>query len=148
MIASAPSTERRHADVPRHSLENHAATGHIRRRTVQANGEGRAVNRTPGNECIKIVCRLRATTILQTVLAAAQLAAFGRVDTPEPNARSMYFQRVAVNGAGLTHKIVGHRRARQQQDHQYKGSAFAHDVAYQRLPQIARIEFWPVLEWL
>ena len=75
---------------------------------IWVEAEGRAVNRTPGNECIKIVCRLRATTILQTVLAAAQLAAFGRVDTPEPNARSMYFQRVAVNDAGLTHKIVGH----------------------------------------
>ena len=31
----------------------------------------RAANRTPGNECVEVVCCLRATTILQAVLAAA-----------------------------------------------------------------------------
>ena len=38
MIASAPSAEQRHADVPWRSPENYPATGHIRRRTVRANG--------------------------------------------------------------------------------------------------------------
>jgi hypothetical protein len=47
--------------------------------------EGGAVDRTPGNECVKVVCGLRATTILQTVIAAAELTAFRRVDTPEPD---------------------------------------------------------------
>jgi alpha-beta hydrolase superfamily lysophospholipase len=38
MIASAPSAEQRHADVPWRSPENYPATGHIRRRAVRANG--------------------------------------------------------------------------------------------------------------
>jgi len=38
MITSAPSAEQRHADVPGRSPENYPATGHIRRRTVRANG--------------------------------------------------------------------------------------------------------------
>ena len=62
-------------------------------------------------KCIKVVCGLRATTVLQTVLAAAELAAFRRVDTPEPNANSMNFQRVAIDDAGLTNKIIGQRTA-------------------------------------
>jgi pimeloyl-ACP methyl ester carboxylesterase len=37
MITSAPSTEQRHADVPRRSPES-SAIGHIRRPTVRANG--------------------------------------------------------------------------------------------------------------
>jgi hypothetical protein len=38
MIASAPSAEHRHADVPWLSPENYPVTGHIRRRAVHANG--------------------------------------------------------------------------------------------------------------
>lgn len=38
MIASAPSAEQRYADVPERSPENSPANGHIRRRTVRANG--------------------------------------------------------------------------------------------------------------
>ena len=38
MIASAPSAEQQHADVPWRSPENYPTTGHIRRRTVHANG--------------------------------------------------------------------------------------------------------------
>ena len=38
MIISAPSAEQWHADVPWLSPENYPATGHIRRRTVHANG--------------------------------------------------------------------------------------------------------------
>jgi pimeloyl-ACP methyl ester carboxylesterase len=38
MITSAPSTEQRHADVPRRSPEYSSAIGHIRRPTVRANG--------------------------------------------------------------------------------------------------------------
>ena len=66
---------------------------------------------TPGNECVQVVCCLRPTTILQTVFAAAQLAALRRVDTPEPDADSMNFQCVAINDAGLTSNIIGSRVA-------------------------------------
>src|SRR5262249_33620453 len=61
------------------------------RAAIWVEAERRAVDRTPGNECIKIICGLRATTVLQTVLAAEELAAFRRVDTPEPDADSMKF---------------------------------------------------------
>jgi hypothetical protein len=42
-----------------------------------------AINRTTSDEAVEVVCCLRATAILQTVLAAAQLAALRRVDAPE-----------------------------------------------------------------
>ena len=64
----------------------------------------------------------RHSDIADAVLAAAQLAALGRIDAPKPDARSMDFQRVAVDDAGLTNKIIGQRRARQQQEHQYDGT--------------------------
>ncbi|MCK1720737.1 alpha/beta hydrolase [Bradyrhizobium sp. 141] len=38
MIASAPTAEQRHADIPGRSQENSVASGNIRRRTVHANG--------------------------------------------------------------------------------------------------------------
>jgi hypothetical protein len=83
---------------------------------------------------------------LQTVLAAAQLAAFRRVNTPEPNAHSMNFQRIAIDDAGLPNKIIGQGAARQQQEHKYQCSALDHDVGHQRLSHIAWVEFRPVLE--
>ena len=39
----------------------------------------------------------------------------------------MNFQRVAINDAGLTNKIIGERGARKQQEDQYQGSALVHD---------------------
>ena len=118
------------------------------RTTIWVEAVGQAVNRTPGNERIKVVCRLRAATILQTVLTAAQLTAFRRVDTPKPNADSMNFQGVAINDAGLTNKIIGQRSAREQKQHQDQYSALDHDNGDLRLSHIARIEFRPVLERL
>jgi hypothetical protein len=41
------------------------------RPAVWIEAEGRAVYRTPGDERVKVVCCLRTTTILQTVIAAA-----------------------------------------------------------------------------
>ena len=46
-----------------------------------------AINRTTSDEAVEVVCCLRATAILQTVLAAAQLAALRRVDAPRAPAR-------------------------------------------------------------
>src|SRR5262249_45228093 len=109
------------------------------RAAVWVEAAGRAVDRTPGNECIKVVCGLCATTVLQTVLAAAELAAFWRVDTPEPNADSMNFQRVAINDAGLTNKIIGQRATRQQKQHQHQYSALDHNVGDLQLSHVARI---------
>src|SRR6516165_1994241 len=42
------------------------------RPAIRVEAAGRAVNQTSGNECIKVVCGLRATMILQTILAAAE----------------------------------------------------------------------------
>src|SRR5262249_12482787 len=84
--------------------------------------------RTPGNECVKVVCGLRAATILQTVLAPTELATLRRVDTPKPNTDSMNFQGIAINDAGLTNEIIGQRAARQQEEHQYQCSALDHEL--------------------
>jgi hypothetical protein len=85
---------------------------------IRVEAERRAVDRTPGNECVKVVCCLSTTAILQTVLAAAQLGTFGRVNAPEPDADAMNFQSVAVDDAGLTNEFIGHCPARQQQEQQ------------------------------
>lgn len=118
------------------------------RPSIWVEAQRQAINRTTSDEGIEVVCGLRAAAILQTVLAAAQLAALRRVDTPEPDAYSMNFQRIAINDAGLTNKIIGQCRARKQQEDQYQGSALVHDVGDRRLSQIARVEFRPVLERL
>jgi len=86
------------------------------RPAIRVEVKGRAVDWTPGDECIEVICCLRAAAILQTILAAASLAALRRVDTPEPDPVSVNFQRVAVNDAGLTDKIIGQRAARKQQE--------------------------------
>jgi hypothetical protein len=116
------------------------------RPSIWVEAQRQAINRTTIDEGVEVVCSLRAAAILQTVLAAAQLAALRRVDAPEPDAHSMNFQRIAINDAGLTNKIIRQRRARNQQKHQYQCSALDHDVGFQRLSQIARIEFRPILE--
>jgi hypothetical protein len=90
--------------------------------------ERQAINRTTSDEGIEVVCSLRAAAILQTVLAAGQLAALRRVDAPEPDAHSMNLQRIAINDAGLTNKIIGERGARMQQEDQYQRSALVHEV--------------------
>ena len=98
------------------------------RPAVRVEVKGRAVDRTPSNECIKVVCRLRAAAILQAILAAAELSAFRRVDTPEPDAYAMNFQRVAIDDAGLTNEFIGQCATGQQQKHRYQYSALDHDV--------------------
>jgi hypothetical protein len=118
------------------------------RPAIWIEAEGRAVNRTPADERVKVVCCLRTTTILQTVIAAAELTAFRRVDTPEPDTDPMNFQRVAINNAGLTDKVIGQRAARQQQEQECQHSVLHHGVGDLRLSHIARIEFRPVLERL
>jgi hypothetical protein len=56
---------------------------------------------------IQIVRRLRAALILQAVPAPAKLATFRRIDSPKANARSVDFQTVAIDDAGLSRKITG-----------------------------------------
>src|SRR5947207_7747591 len=53
------------------------------------------------DESVKIVGGLRAASIMQAVLASAELTALWCVDTPEANARPVEFQRVAGDDAGL-----------------------------------------------
>jgi len=73
-----------------------------------------AVDGAAGDESIKIVRGLRAATILQAVFAAAELTALRSIDTPKPDARSMYFKRIAVDNAGLSNEIICERYARQK----------------------------------
>ena len=63
------------------------------------------------------VCSLpRRATVRQAVIPAAKLAGFGGVDAPQPNARPVDLQRVAVDDACLTRKILGNRCAGRERD--------------------------------
>jgi len=79
------------------------------------------------NEGVEIVRGLRSTTILQAILSPAKLAAFWSVDAPQPYARSVNFQGVAVDDAGLPGQIVGRaggwRHKDQRRKHGYCYSA-------------------------
>jgi len=50
---------------------------------------------------VEIIRRLGTATILQAVLAPAELRALRRVDAPQANARTVNFERVAFDDAGL-----------------------------------------------
>src|SRR5579872_4942795 len=67
--------------------------------------DGHAAYRASRDEGIQIVGGLRATPVLQTVFAAAELGAFRRVDAPQADPRSVNFQRVSVDDAGLPHQV-------------------------------------------
>src|SRR4029077_11860947 len=47
----------------------------------------------------------RAASILQTIFAPAELCAFGRIDTPQPNACAMNFYCVAIDHTGLAGEV-------------------------------------------
>jgi len=47
---------------------------------------------------------LRAALILQALIVATKLIAFGRVDPPKTNARPVNFERVTVDYAGFPDK--------------------------------------------
>ena len=71
---------------------------------------GHAADRTPCNEGIQIIRGLRAAPILQTVVAAAELGALRRVDSPKADPRSVNLQRVAVDDAGLPNETPSQGR--------------------------------------
>ena len=77
------------------------------RAAIWVETERHAIDGAPGNEGVNVIRCLGATVILRTVVAAAQLAALRRVDAPKPDTRSVNLQRVAVDDAGLTNKIIG-----------------------------------------
>ncbi|MEH2571717.1 hypothetical protein V1272_001052 [Bradyrhizobium sp. AZCC 1708] len=93
----------------------------------------RAANRTSGNERVEVICCLRATTILRTVVVPAQLATLRRVDTPQPDSRSLNLQCVAINDTDSTNKVISQRLAREEQQHQYEYPPFDHGVEYPSL---------------
>ena len=68
------------------------------------------------NEGVEIVRGLRSTTILQAILSPAKLAAFWSVDAPQPDARSVDFQGVAIDYAGMTRQIIRRFGGRCQED--------------------------------
>ena len=74
---------------------------------VQANRG--AVHWPPGNECIERVRSRGTAPVGQAVLPAAELAALWRIDTPQPNARAVDLDRIAVDYASLADEIVGRR---------------------------------------
>jgi len=116
------------------------------RAAILVEAERHTIDRAASNKSIKVVRGLCTATILQTVFATAELTALRRIDTPKPDPRSMYFQRVAVNHAGLSGKIIGQRQARQKGEHQAMG--IGRMLMTLQLPQVSRFGFRPVLEQL
>lgn len=112
---------------------------------IRVEADWNTIDGTAGNEGVKVVRRLRTATILQAVFAAAQLTALRCIDTPKPDTRSMYFQRIAVDHASLSDKIVGQRHTRQNGENQSdRGSKHSNDVV--AISNLADW-IWPVLEW-
>lgn len=88
------------------------------RAVILIEADWNTIDGTVGNEGVKVVRGLRPATILQAVVATAQLTALRCIDSPKPDARSMHLQRVAVDHAGLSDKIAGQRHARQNGENQ------------------------------
>jgi hypothetical protein len=57
----------------------------------------RTANRPASYEGIKSICGFSTATILQAIVATAELIGLGRVDTRQSNARPMNLDCVAVN---------------------------------------------------
>jgi hypothetical protein len=73
---------------------------------IQAHG--RAIDRPSRNEGVKFVCCLRAASILQALIVATTLTAFGRINSPQANARPVDFKGVAVNDTRLPRNRIGY----------------------------------------
>jgi hypothetical protein len=67
--------------------------------------DGCAANRSASDEAVKIIRCLRAASILKAIFASAELCAFRRIDTPEPNTRAVNFQRVPIDDARLPKQV-------------------------------------------
>ena len=66
-----------------------------------------AAHRPPCDECIQVVGCLRAAAVWIAVFAPTELRTLWRIDAPQPNARAVYFQRVAVDHTRLPDHVVG-----------------------------------------
>lgn len=66
-----------------------------------------AVNRAVADERTQFVRRRGATAIGEAIVTSTKLIVFRRVDAPQANPCPMYFQRVAVDHAGLARQILG-----------------------------------------
>ena len=72
---------------------------------------GGATDRTPYDECVKIIRSLRAAPIWQTVFAATELGALRCVYPPKADPCSVYLHRVAIDDAGLPYRLTSQGRA-------------------------------------
>src|SRR5262252_3750884 len=86
------------------------------RSSVLVQVDGHAVDRTPCDEGIQIIRGFGAATILQTVVAAAQLSALWCVDSPQADSRAVNLQRVAVDDAGLPDQVISQGRAPKEEE--------------------------------
>lgn len=99
------------------------------RAAIRVEADWNTIDGTAGNEGVKVVRGLRTATILQAVFAAAQLAALRCINAPKPDAHAMHVQRVAVDHAGLSDKIIGPGHARQNGENQCdRGSTHSNDL--------------------
>jgi hypothetical protein len=95
------------------------------RAAVLIPGERRAKHRPARNEGVKFVGGLRTTTVQSTIVSAAKLGAFRRVDTPKANPLSPNFQGIAIDDASLSRQFARHRdTGHDEKDH--KGETDAH----------------------
>lgn len=76
---------------------------------------------------IEFIGRLRAAAIQIAASTPAQLIAFRRVDTPKPDAGSMYVQRITIDDTGLSDKICSRGRPGQEQERECERSALIED---------------------
>lgn len=104
-------------------------------------GNRGATHRSAGDETIQFVGRLGAAAVQIAVSTPAQLAAFRRINTPKPDAGSMYVQGITIDDTGLSDKICSRDRPGQEQEREYERSACDHwipvlsaDCAVKSLP--------------
>ena len=81
------------------------------RSSVLIQVHGHAVDRTPCDEGIQIIRGFGTATILQTVVAAAQLSALRCVDPPQADSRAVNLQCVSVDDTGLSDQVFSRGRA-------------------------------------
>ena len=77
---------------------------------------GHAVDRTACDEGIQIIRGFGAATILQTVVAAAQLSALRCVNLPKADPRAVDLQCIAVDDAGLPDQVISQGRAPKEEE--------------------------------
>jgi hypothetical protein len=63
----------------------------------------------PRYDGVNVVRGFRAATLLNAVIAPAELATLRRVNAPKPDSGAVNFERIAINDACLPNQVTGER---------------------------------------